>query len=50
MPANDYIRYFNTNVGNKINLDSMNSLITMEKIAEHEWIVTNLIGTVSVAS
>ncbi len=50
MPANDYIRYFNTSTGNKINLDSMNSLITMEKIADHEWIVTNLIGTVNIAT
>lgn len=44
----DYIRYFdNSNPGKLISLGNVNSLITIRKIAEHEWLVTDIIGTVT---
>lgn len=45
----DYCRYFNSNTGNLIQSDSMNSLITITKIADHEWIVENIVGEFSVS-
>lgn len=49
MDENDYIKYFNDTAGNLINLNSMNALLTIKKISEHEWIVQNIIGTIAVA-
>lgn len=47
--ATDYCRYFNSNAGNLINSDSMNSLITIQKVADNEWIVENIVGEFSVS-
>lgn len=46
---NDYCKYFNDNTGNLINSGTMNSLITLRKISEHEWIVENIIGEFTVS-
>lgn len=45
----DYCRYFNDNTGNLINSDGVNSLITLKKTAENEWIVENIVGEFSVS-
>lgn len=48
MSDTEYVRYFNNNTGNTISLNGINASITLKRVYENEWIVTNIIGSVSV--